>query len=237
MISEPDRLSESVNQLPQVPQNVRELQTLLQEKGYDPGPVDGKVGYQTTDALLEWLNGLPSGPTPNDGMKLSRQGRELIEEFEGLFLESYQDSAGVWTIGWGHTGLKHRDGTVYPGRRITPEEADQLLAHDMEKFEDRVKRLVAVPLTQNEFDALVSFDFNTGGLARSSLLQRLNRGDMKRSIARSEFIRWINAGGRPLRGLARRRASEAMMFTGHTNPIITDSTMTIEDYKRMAHNA
>jgi len=134
----------------------------------------------------------------------------LVKEFEGLFLKAYRCPAGVWTIGWGHTGLQHKDGTVYAGRTLTREEAVELLRYDMHQFESRVQALVRVPVNDDEFAALVSFDFNTGALHRSSLLARLNEG--RRSVAADEFLKWSRGGGRVLRGLVRRRRSERNLF-------------------------
>ena len=147
--------------------------------------------------------------------EISNEGLALVRHFESLFLTAYKDGGGVWTIGWGHTGLQHQDGTVYPGRKITKPEAVQLLAYDMNQFESRVIALVTVPLTQWEFDALVSFDFNTGGLtlrkgAPSTLLRKLNAGD--REGAAAEFLKWNKDNGKVVKGLTRRRNAERAMF-------------------------
>jgi lysozyme len=143
-------------------------------------------------------------------MKISHQGLDLIRHFEGLFLHAYLCPARVWTIGYGHTGLTHKDGTVKQGREVTEEEALKLLAHDMGKFEKRVNDLVTVPLTQHEFDALVSFDFNTGALHKSTLLKKVNQGD--KPGAEREFAKWNRGGGRVLAGLVRRRKAERFLF-------------------------
>ncbi|MHA7871037.1 MAG: lysozyme, partial [Hyphococcus sp.] len=104
-------------------------------------------------------------------MKISESGIALLKRFEGLELEAYQDIAGIWTIGYGHTG------NVQPGQRITEREAEALLRRDLKSREDAVGRAVNVPLNQNEFDALVSFVYNVGANAfrRSTALKRLNR--------------------------------------------------------------
>src|SRR5215472_16408041 len=109
--------------------------------------------------------------------QIKERGLALVKHFESLFLKAYQDPVGIWTIGWGHTGLKHNDGTVHKGRTISEEEAHALLAHDMMTFCERVENLITVVLTDDQFDALVSFDFNTGGLAKSTLRKKLNAGD------------------------------------------------------------
>ena len=144
-------------------------------------------------------------------MKISSTGLQLIQHFEGLFLRSYLCPANVWTIGYGHTGIRHNDGTVKRGQRITKARALELLEFDMNtKYVPDVERLVKVPINQNQFDALVSFHFNTGALGRSTLFRKLNAGDFKGAAA--EFNRWTRGGGRVLPGLVRRRKSERHLF-------------------------
>lgn len=147
--------------------------------------------------------------------QINYAGLELVKHFESCSLEAYQDEVGVWTIGWGHTGLQHNDGTVYAGRKISQSKADSLLSYDMNQFESRVHHIVKVALTPDQFSALVSFDFNTGGLtldngSDSTLTKKLNSGDY--SGANDEFHKWNKAGGNVLRGLTRRRASESNLF-------------------------
>ncbi len=154
----------------------------------------------------------------NTPKTISGNGLEMVKHFEGLYLKAYRCPAGVWTIGYGHTGLTHQDGTVKAGRKITKAQAHELLAHDMGKFEARVNALVKVPLSQNEFDALVSFDFNTGGLAKSTLLKRLNTGAY--SEVPWQLMRWTKAGGKVLAGLVRRRRSEANLWSGVVPAIV-----------------
>jgi lysozyme len=154
-----------------------------------------------------------------ESRQINERGLELVKHFESLFLDAYQDSVGVWTIGWGHTGLQHKDGTVYEGRMITKEEAESLLQYDMRQFEERVSTFVVVPLDDDQFSALVSFDFNTGGLAKSTLLRVLNEGNY--FGAADQFLRWNKAGGKVLRGLTRRRQSERNLFLGGTPYIDT----------------
>jgi lysozyme len=151
---------------------------------------------------------------------ISARGEDLVKDFEGLFLRAYDDGGGVWTIGWGHTGLQHNDGTVYPGRVITAEKAEQLFRYDMEQFEASVSALVRVPLNDDEYAALVSFDFNTGALKGSTLLKRLNAGDNRADIANEEFPKWNHDNGRVVAGLTRRRLSERNLFLGKTPFIV-----------------
>lgn len=157
----------------------------------------------------------------NQHLHISNDGLDLVRHFEGLYLKAYKCPAGVWTIGYGHTGLQHKDGTVYPGRVITEIEAIKLLDYDLDQYEARVKALVNVRLTQAQFDALVSFDFNCDGLtigprnaSPSTLLKALNRGDF--AAAALEFPKWVNAKGHkdPPPGLVRRRKAERAMFEG-----------------------
>jgi len=139
-------------------------------------------------------------------MQVSAEGLDFIRHWEGCSLEAYQDSAGVWTIGVGHTA------DVQPGDTITMEEAEDLLKEDVEWAEQAVNDLIRVPLGQRQFDALVSFAFNTGRSAveESTLRERLNDGVYLR--APQELCRWIFAAGEMSLGLARRRVAEAERF-------------------------
>lgn len=143
-------------------------------------------------------------------MRPSPAAYALIKEYEGLRLHAYQDSAGVWTIGWGHTG------DVKRGQSITVHQAEALLALDIGIAAAAVNRHVEAPLSQNMFDALVSFTFNLGEerLAQSTLLKKLNLRDYH--AAANEFTKWTKATvkGRKvtLPGLVRRRAAERAMF-------------------------
>jgi len=150
-------------------------------------------------------------------VKISESGVALLKRFEGLELEAYQDIAGVWTIGYGHTGSD-----VQPGQRITEREAEALLRRDLRPREDAVDRFVNVPLNQNEFDALVSFVYNVGAQAfrGSTALKRLNRGAR---MAAADALTWWNkatVGGvlREILGLTRRRAAEKALFVTPVDP-------------------
>lgn len=141
-------------------------------------------------------------------MKTSQNGINLIKQFEGLQLKAYICAAGKLTIGYGHTGPD-----VKAGMKITDAEAEALLAKDLSSFEAGVSKLVKVPLTQNQFDALVAFTFNVGTAAfgkPSTMLKLLNLRDY--DSAAKEFGRWVNGGGRPLPGLVKRRAAERALF-------------------------
>jgi len=144
-------------------------------------------------------------------MQISKTGIELIKRFEGLELKAYQDSVGVWTIAYGWT--QPVDGRkIGPGMVIDQATADRLLKCGVVQYEQGVNQLVKVNITQGQFDALVSFAYNLGlrSLSTSTLLQKLNAGD--KQGAANEFGRWVNAGGKRLEGLVKRRVAEREMF-------------------------
>ncbi|MEZ1330275.1 lysozyme [Enterobacter asburiae] len=144
-------------------------------------------------------------------MQTSDKGIALIKQFEGCKLTAYQDSVGVWTIGYGWT--QPVDGKpVRAGMTIKQETAERLLKTGLVSYESDVSRLVKVGLTQGQFDALVSFTYNLGArsLSTSTLLRKLNAGDY--AGAADEFLRWNKAGGKVLNGLSRRREAERALF-------------------------
>lgn len=150
-------------------------------------------------------------------MKTGTAGKELIKHFESCRLKAYPDpgtGGEPWTIGWGHTkGVKRGD-------VCTLQQADAWFEEDLEEHEGYVNQLVKVPLTQNQFDALVSFCYNVGpdidadsiaeGLGDSTLLKKLNAGDY--DGAADEFRKWTRSGGRVMPGLIRRREMERELF-------------------------
>jgi GH24 family phage-related lysozyme (muramidase) len=144
-------------------------------------------------------------------MQTSDKGISLIKQFEGCKLTAYQDSVGVWTIGYGWT--QPVDGKpIRAGMTIKQETAERLLKTGLVSYESDVSRLVKVGLTQGQFDALVSFTYNLGArsLSTSTLLRKLNGGDY--AGAADEFLRWNKAGGNVLNGLTRRREAERALF-------------------------
>jgi GH24 family phage-related lysozyme (muramidase) len=147
-------------------------------------------------------------PAPTSPDQINEKGLQLLKSFEGLRLQAYQDSVGVWTIGYGTTL------GVYPGMVITAAQAEDLLKRDLRKFEQAVANLVTVPLTSDQFSALVSFTYNVGegALASSTLLRLLNQKDYQG--AADQFLRWDKAGGQSLPGLTRRRQAERALFLG-----------------------
>ncbi len=148
---------------------------------------------------------------PSATGQINRDGLRIVKGFEGLELRAYQDSVGVWTIGYGHTAAAGPP-DVYPGQTITEAQAEEILRRDLRKFESGVRDVVKVPLNSDQFSALVSFSFNVGvgALANSTLLRKLNARDYQG--AANEFPRWVKAGGQTLQGLVRRRDAERALF-------------------------
>jgi lysozyme len=148
-----------------------------------------------------------------NNLNYSKSGLKLTEAFEGLRLQAYQDSVGVWTIGYGHTG------SIYPGMVISQLQAEQFLLADVQSAVHCVNQAVNVVLTQEEFDALVDFVFNvgSGNFVKSTLLRDLNAHNF--NDAAQQFLLWNRAGGQVLAGLLRRRAGEAQLFQ---TPPVTD---------------
>lgn len=139
-------------------------------------------------------------------MRASQTLVDHIKKFESCVLTAYQDTAGVWTIGYGHTkGVKKGD-------RITRYQAEQLLREDLATFEaaaNKVKRIS----TQGKYDAIVDFMFNCGiGNFNSSTLKKYIEVGKSTWEIQEQFLRWVNAGGRKLGGLVSRRIWEAARF-------------------------
>lgn len=140
-------------------------------------------------------------------MFISDKAIEFIKSHEGFSAVPYQCPGGVWTIGYGHT----RGVNAYT-MPITPASAEDYLYADIASAEETINQRVNVPLTQGQYDALVSLVYNIGSSSfrRSSLLKNLNREDY--TGAANEFLRWIHANGKKLRGLEKRRKAEREMF-------------------------
>lgn len=161
-------------------------------------------------------------------MKISQEGINVIKKFEGCKLRTYPDTGGIPTIGYGHTGTD-----VHSGQCISQQEANNLFRKDVERFEKAVNTEVKVPLSQNQFDALVSFAFNVGqgNLHSSTLLKKLNHSDYQG--AAQEFPRWCkDSQGHELLGLKRRREAEKKLFlkTGTVKPVICTIKAVKETY-------
>lgn len=137
---------------------------------------------------------------------------DLIKQFEGVSLKAYKDIAGIWTIGHGLT--TYPDGKkVQPGDTITQEQADQYFKQTLQRFAQGVENAVKQPITNNQFAALVSFAYNVGlgAFQKSTLLKKVNANPNDPEI-RNQFMRWIYAGGKPVRGLVNRRTAEANLY-------------------------
>lgn len=150
-------------------------------------------------------------------MKASDDCLALIRESEGFSATPYRCPAGVWTIGFGSTRYQGGAPVASSDPAITVDQANDILTDTLAgEYEWAVKRYVTVPLTQNQFDALVDFAYNAGAqnLRTSTLLRKLNAGDY--NGAANEFGKWIYGGGKPLPGLAKRRAKEASLFRGES---------------------
>jgi len=159
--------------------------------------------------------------------KIGQAGLALIKQFEGCWLAAYQCSAGVWTIGYGHTAGVHK------GMKITQAQADEYLKQDVAKFEKYVNNPSYVPFTdklnQNQFDALVSFAFNLG----QGNVKKLCTGRVMNQIP-SAMQQYCKAAGKTLPGLQRRRKAEAALYNKRVESCIGATTTTVketEDYK------
>ncbi|MDI7863216.1 lysozyme [Rhizobiaceae bacterium n13] len=141
-------------------------------------------------------------------MKMSTEGLIALIGHEAIVLSRYRDTRGVWTIGVGHTkeagGL---DPESFADRLSLPE-AVELLRTDIARYESEVRDAVSVPLQQHEFDALVSFHYNTGAIARATLTETLNAGN--RVLAGEQFLNWL----KPPAIRRRREAEHALFLTG-----------------------
>lgn len=140
--------------------------------------------------------------------RMTIQGLELIKQYEGFSPVIYRCPAGYDTIGYGHLIRQGEDFA----EGISPLWAEELLRRDVAESEHAVLRLIAVPLTDGQFDALVSFTFNlgAGALQRSSLRRAINRGEYDE--APEQLRRWVYANGKRLKGLVRRREAEIERF-------------------------
>ena len=150
-------------------------------------------------------------------MNTGPDGIALVKSFEGCRLKAYPDPGTCgepWTVGWGTT--RYANGQkVQPGDTVTQAEADALLRNDLAGTERQVTRAIGdAPTTQKQFDALVSFHYNTGALLSSTLLRKHKTGDFAGAAA--EFLRWTHAGGKVLPGLVKRRAAEAALYSQGT---------------------
>ena len=156
-------------------------------------------------------------------MNVSQKCINMIKHHEGVRTKPYQCPALLWTVGVGHVIvpehgrlklLDRRDLPIPDGlnRTLPMEEVDEILKKDLARFESGVARLCPGPLTQGQFDALVSFSFNVGlgNLQRSTIRMKVNRQDFEG--AAEAFLDWTKAGGKVLKGLVNRRNDERALF-------------------------
>jgi GH24 family phage-related lysozyme (muramidase) len=157
-------------------------------------------------------------PATNTTLDLSNAELKRIAAYEGWRADLYEDVAHHATIGYGHLvhlgPITAADRSGPFGKGITQQQGLDLLRSDVKRMVDAVRQRTTVPLTQNQFDALVSFTFNVGAGAfgGSTLLKRLNAGDY--AGAAGEFAKWTKSGGKVFAGLVRRRTEEAALFSG-----------------------
>jgi lysozyme len=147
-------------------------------------------------------------------MKISNEGKNLIKYFEGCKLEAYLDAVSTPTIAYGRTK------GVTIGDTCTQEQAEAWLDEELVEYENYVNEAVKVPLTQNQFDALVSWTYNLGpsNLNNSTMLKVLNSSSY--DDVPTQIKRWNKAGGKVLDGLVRRREAEALLFKGEDWSVI-----------------
>lgn len=144
--------------------------------------------------------------------KLDSTGYKLIQEFEGLKLSAYRDSAGIPTIGYGN--ITYQNGKkVKMGDTVTKTDADVLFQHFADEFASKVNDLVKSNVNQNQFNALVSLAYNIGigALGKSTILKKVNLNPNDATI-RTEFLKWVNAGSKKIQGLVNRRNKEADLY-------------------------
>jgi lysozyme len=143
---------------------------------------------------------------------LSENGIELLKKLEGFRSKMYLDSAGLPTIGYG-TLIDSEHEKWMLTAEISKDKATELLKKDLERFEIAIRDTVKVDLTQDQYDALVLFTYNVGegNFRRSTLLKRINSKAGREDI-KAQFLRWVNAGGKRIEGLVKRRTAEIELF-------------------------
>jgi len=160
-----------------------------------------------TDSGQSLIDQSPSQDLPDiEGLKINAAGLKIIEDSEGLRLEAYQGMSGKWLIGYGHAA------TAAPGMTITQQQAEELLRQDLEATESALKSFLNVPVTENEFSAMVSLAYNIGTFAfkDSTVLREVNRNKTK--AAAEAFLLWNKSGGKAYPHLTERRQKERDLF-------------------------
>ena len=181
------------------------------------GAIDQAEGALPATATPQRKPAAPPAAAPAGGRALGKAGADLIKSFEGCAknrpdgsFDAYPDpgtGGDPWTIGWGATGAGIKKGVVW-----TRAQCDERFDEDMKRYAADVIRAIGnAPTTQNQFDAMVSFHYNTGAIGKATLTKLHNQG--KFAEAAAEFARWNRAGGRVMAGLTRRRAAEAALYS------------------------
>jgi GH24 family phage-related lysozyme (muramidase) len=194
-------------------------------RAFPPAPVAAPdAGDEPVSVLPAPAPSVPTVPRirRSEPRAIGAAGIALIKRFEGCarlradgLIEAYPDpgtGGDPWTIGWGATGPGIEPGTrIGPGTVWTQAQCDTRLEADLQRYARDVSRAIgSAPTTQAQFDALVSFHYNTGAIHRATLTRKHVAGDHAGAVA--EFARWNRADGRVLKGLVRRRAEEAKLY-------------------------
>lgn len=167
-------------------------------------------------------------------MKMSKNGIELIKQFEGFRSKPYFDSVKVATVGYGSTFYLDGTPVQITDKEISEADAVALLQKVADSFVEQVMKVVKVPLSQNEVDAIACFTYNVGvkAFTDSTMLKKLNKSD--KQGASLEFLKWNKAGGKELKGLTRRREAEQKLFltpdTATLDPLLASATLKNEDF-------
>ena len=187
-----------------------------------PAAPSGAPGFPLQDSVTCVTYSKDASAKNEQPRAIGPRGLALIKRFEGCarmrgdgLIEAYPDpgtGAEPWTIGWGATGAdRFSGGRIRAGTVWTQGQCDARLAEDLVRYAAEVARAIgSAPTTHGQFDALVSFHYNTGAIARATLTRKHIARDYAGAAA--EFARWNKAGGRVLRGLDRRRAAEAALY-------------------------
>lgn len=176
-------------------------------------------------------------------MKTSNEGLAEITGYEGVCTAPYLDSGGVWTFGIGHTrfdGIDPIPEHMEKGRDHSIEFCFELFKKTIVKYEDSVNKALKVPVSQAKFDALVSFHYNTGEIARSTLIKRINAGASPESI-KAAFMMWVKDNGLTVKGLVNRRKNEAKLYntglyTQHGMALVSTANIYGKEYGAKSMN-
>ena len=138
---------------------------------------------------------------------------DTIQQFEGLKLKAYKDSVGIWTVGFGNIFNLDTGNPIKEGDEITLETAERWLKIEVDNLQAKMRKVITVTLTDNQWTALTSLVYNIGfgAFKRSTLLRLLNAGASKEEVAK-QFLRWNKAGGKEIKGLTNRRQAEYNLF-------------------------